>query len=371
MKKVVFSVNIRARLLAYFLFVAILPLFILAITSTVMINSSLNDKLTQIGSAKIESLSLIDNLKLENRKLISQITLLAAIAGITLAYLLAIYITKPLSIITEAANDIENGDFSKRVNMKSKDELGFLAQSFNKMAIALQKRKELEQFRDDFVATLTHDLRVPLLASVQTLEQLRNGSYGGVTEKQNFILSQLASNNKDILNMVNTILDSYKYEAGKQTLFKSNMNLNKLIEKSIIDITPLALQKGHNITFMSDKNEKIDVFVDSQEIKRVITNLLSNAISYTKDDGKIAVEAKIQNDKAVVSIKDNGIGISQDSIHSLFERYSKGSKTLRKIGTGLGLYLSKQIIQAHNGEIWVESIKDEGSTFYFSIPLTG
>ncbi|EKE03420.1 MAG: two-component sensor histidine kinase [uncultured bacterium] len=309
-----------------------------------------------------------NNLKSGYSSLISQITVLISIAGIILAYLLARTITKPLSIVTDAAKDIENGDFSKRVVIKSTDELGYLAKSFNNMAAALQKRKELEQIRDDLAATLTHDLRVPLLASVQALEQLLKGSYGSLAEKQQFIIDQLIINNKDLLKMVNTILDSYKYEAGKQTLIKRKVNFNKLIDESICEVEPLAIEKNHEVIFMPHC-DKIEVIADRQEIKRVIINLLSNAIVYTLDQGKIEIFTQLKDQELIFSVKDNGIGISESSIKNLFQRYSKGSKTLRRIGTGLGLYLSKHIIEAHNGKIWVESVKDQGSTFYFSIPF--
>ncbi|OGI17342.1 MAG: hypothetical protein A2287_10945 [Candidatus Melainabacteria bacterium RIFOXYA12_FULL_32_12] len=309
-----------------------------------------------------------NNLKSGNSTLILHITILVALAGIILAYLLAKTITRPLSIVTNAASAIENGDFSKRVEIKSTDELGYLAQSFNNMASSLQKRKELEQVRDDLAATLTHDLRVPLLASVQALEQLLKGSYGSVVEKQAFIIKQLISNNKDLLTMVNTILDSYKYEAGKQTLIKRKTNFNKLMDECISDIEPLAIEKNHEITFIPHY-DKIEIIVDKQEIKRVIINLLSNAITYTPENGKIEIITESIDKDLIISVKDNGIGIPESSLKDLFQRYSKGSKTLKKIGTGLGLYLSKHIIEAHNGKIWVNSIQDQGSTFYFSIPL--
>lgn len=372
MQKLNLKVNIRARLLTYFLFVTIIPLFFLAITSSVMISNNLSNSFTENKIVKNypynEENFKIRKLKIDNRSLIFKITLVAAISGISLAYLFAISITKPLSEITKAAQAIEEGDFTQRVSIKSEDELEYLGESFNNMALALQKRSELEQFRDDFVATLTHDLKVPILASVQTLEQLSKGSYGQVEEKQNYILEQLISNNKDILRMVNTILESYKYEAGKQTLYKSNVNINKVIQDCINEIYPLAQEKGHKIIF-SAETENMQVNIDFQEIKRVILNLLNNAIIYTQKEGQIKLNTKYSDDELIVSVKDNGAGIAESSIESIFQRYSKGAHSLRKIGTGLGLYLSKQIIQAHNGKIWVESLRNEGSIFYFSLPI--
>lgn len=308
-----------------------------------------------------------DNLKYENSLLIFEIALGVALVGITFAYLLARTITNPLSKVIEAAGAIENGDLTHRVDIKSTDELSYLAQSFNSMAEALQKRKELEQLRDDLVATLTHDLRVPLLAEVQTLECMLKGSYGKLNEKQNFITEQLISNNKNLLDMVNTILDSYKYEAGKQTLIKKKVNFNKLIEECMLDLKSLYEKKNLEVSFTAD-NEKTETIVDRQEIKRVIINLLGNAIAYTMDGGKIEIFIVEKEDQVIVRVKDTGIGISEDMMKNLFKKYSKGNKTLRKIGTGLGLYLSKYIVDAHGGKIWVESKENQGSSFYFSLP---
>lgn len=370
MKKFKLYMNIRARLLAYFLVVAILPLFILAIASSIILNSNLNRKIEISPKYSVPYINSydIENIKIQNRQLIFQITLIATITGVALAYLLAIYINKPLSEITNAAKEIENGDFTKHLNIETNDEFGFLAESFNNMSGALQKRKELEEFKEDFTATLTHDLRVPLLANVQTLEYFAKGSYGGLSENQNFIIEKMIENNRELLGMVNNILDSYKYDAGKQALLKSHANLNTIIEKSIDDIKSLADKKAQTIIFEPYDPIMTDAFVDTQEIKRVITNLLSNAITYTNENGTIKINTNKKEDHIIVSIEDNGVGLSQDAIKYIFERYSRASKKLKKIGTGLGLYLSKQIIQAHNGQIWVESAKDKGSIFYFSIP---
>lgn len=445
-----------------------------------------------------------DEVKEKNRLIILKIALLVSLGGIALAYALARTITTPIKRISEAVTEIESGNFKTKVEIKSNDELGLLANSFNNMAENLDertekilafnellinqnnkieailnssadgiltinsqgeiiginskisewtgfnesqlknqifyeiinfqddrnypieylnqikdfkefskyfpnsyinndltgeklsidisyseilnereqnnksyvlilrditKRKELDRLKEDFVATLTHDLKVPLLANVQTFDHLIKGFYGNLSQQQNFIIEQMISSNKDLLKMVNIILDSYKYEAGKYNLVKKNFNLAKLIKESISEISSLLTEKELQLN-LNNYND-IQIYADKHEIKRVILNLLSNAIKYTNNDGKIEINLFVEKEKNIIkfSIKDNGIGISENSLNNLFDRYSKGGKTLRKVGTGLGLYLSKQIIEAHGGKIWVESTKDTGSTFHFSLPF--
>ncbi len=485
MKKLNLKVNIRTRLLAYFLFASILPLSVLTISSTTLFQQSIGPEVSQ---------ALLDKLTVKNNNLIFQVALVSALAGTSLAYIFSRIISSPIIKIIKATNSIEKGDFSQRVEVSSKDEIGYLAQAFNKMTQALLKRsqevksynqlliqqhdklemiinsstdgiltidkkseiksanpqickwkgidknqiigkkledillinkiknnleefpksltnarvineqtnekyyldincssiksdsnpqitnnyvlilrdvtekKELDKIKEDFVATLTHDLKVPILASVQNLEYMKKGSYGELTEKQAFITDHLISSNQDLLRMVNTILDTYKYEAGKYNLTLKKVDLCSIITDAIKDLMPLLKQKEHFITF-TPHNENININADKQEFKRIIINLISNAITYTPSKGTIKVYTKQQKDNVIVIIEDNGIGIADSYINNLFKRYSKEANNLRKIGTGLGLYLSRQIVEAHAGRIWVESEKNKGSKFQFCVKI--
>lgn len=231
------------------------------------------------------------------------------------------------------------------------------------------KRKETEELRENFIATLTHDLRTPLLAGVHTLEYLLQGSFGKLTEKQEYITKQLIESNEGLLRMVNTLLDTYSYESGKYSLVKREINLNKLVDSCINELQSLAKDKNQTILFTSSSLQFL-VIADRQEIKRVITNILSNAIMHTQENGIIEFNITQQEQSAKVSIKDNGVGLSEKDQEKIFNRFARGGRTLRKIGTGLGLYLSKHIIEAHCGKIWLESKLEKGSIFYFTLPLS-
>lgn len=228
-------------------------------------------------------------------------------------------------------------------------------------------QQELDRLRDDFIATLTHDLRTPLLAAIQTLKFFVDGSLGKLSEKQNTLLSTMIQSNQDMLGLVNALLEVYRYESGQLTLCKENFVLKDLIDQCVTEIQVLLDKKSLNLKVVELNDEKI--CADKQELKRVISNFLGNAIKHTGQNGKIRVLADFKDDEVVISVEDTGIGIPEDDIPKLFKRFSQGTGIRRSTSTGLGLYLSRQIVEAHGGKIWLESKVNQGSKFKFSIPL--
>lgn len=233
----------------------------------------------------------------------------------------------------------------------------------------IRAQKEMERLRDDFVATLTHDLRTPLLAAIQTLKFFLDGSLGSLEDKQKVLLSTMQKSNEDLLGLVNALLEVYKYEAGKLDLCKTNFVLKDLLEQCYRELEPLA--KNKNIEFNLNYNPQDDLLItaDRGEIRRVITNLCGNAINYTNLGGKIDIKITEEEGDVIFSVTDNGNGIPAEDIPNLFKRFSQGTSKKRSTGTGLGLYLSRQIIEAHGGKIWLESKINKGSEFSFL--LTG
>lgn len=228
-------------------------------------------------------------------------------------------------------------------------------------------QQNMERLRDDFIATLTHDLRTPLLASIQTLKFFLDGTLGNLNDKQKEFLSTMLSSQKDMLGLVNALLEVYKYDAGKLVLCHDYFSLNQLISQCINELKPLSENKSLKLSF---EGSEIEVFADKQEIRRVVTNLIGNAINHTSK-GFIKVESFVDNKHAIVKVSDSGIGIPKEDIDNMFVRFSQGTKNKRSTGTGLGLYLSRQIIEAHGGKISLQSELNKGSTFTFSIPLEG
>ncbi len=226
-------------------------------------------------------------------------------------------------------------------------------------------QKEMERLRDDFIATLTHDLRTPLLAAIQTLQFFLDGSLGDLQDKQQLLLQTMRKSNQDMLGLVNALLEVYKYESGKLQLLKSIFNINEMIQHCTNEISSLAHSKNIAVSLEIDSTLDIDIYADKNEIRRVLMNFIGNAINYTNADGKVSIKTQLQDKDLIVSVRDNGIGIDKSDIPKLFNRFSQGTSQRRSASTGLGLYLSKQIIEAHGGKVWLESDRGKGSEFSF------
>ena len=226
------------------------------------------------------------------------------------------------------------------------------------------EQKKSDKLRDDFIATLTHDLRTPLLAAIQTLKFFLDGAVGEIDDRQRLLLSTMQKSNEDLLGLVNALLEVYKYDAEKLILNKTDFNIYELTKLVYDEIKPLADTK--KIEFEIDCNDKdIEINADKSELRRVICNLCGNAINYTPEDGKVTITIKSEEQDLIFSVTDTGCGIPQEDIPNLFQRFSQGTSKKRSVGTGLGLYLSRQIIESHNGKIWLESKMNKGSEFSF------
>lgn len=235
----------------------------------------------------------------------------------------------------------------------------------NQLVDTIKAQKEIERLRNDFIATLTHDLRTPLLAAIQTLEFFLDGTLGDITENQTKILSTMLHSNQDMLGLVNALLEVYRYEAGNFTLCKDKFSVSDLIQKCVDEVKSLYEKK--NIELVLPKNKDVFVYGDKQEIRRVIANFLGNAIAHTPQNGKISLSLDKDEEYTTFSVTDTGSGISKEDAEKLFNRFSQGTSKKRSTGTGLGLYLSRQIIEAHDGKIGLDSTLDVGSTFYFKL----
>ncbi|HBG48121.1 MAG TPA: hypothetical protein DDW90_01150 [Cyanobacteria bacterium UBA9971] len=322
----------------------------------------------------------------ENLPLIT--TYLSCLISVSLIVVYVKYrkLVNTLDEIGKIFDYVSRGNLSERLHIRYNHELRKISLNINKMITSLQNRdvkikdyqkellrdikklKELEQIREDFSATLAHDLKIPILAEKNTLQFFLKGTFGEITGKQKEALENMQESNKDLLNLVNTLLDVYKYDAVPTEPQKEPADIKDLMKECLNEISSLVVKNAH--TLENNIKEEIPlVNIDKNEIKRVVLNLLNNAITYTQPGGIITLSHEACETEIIIKIKDNGKGISEVDIGKVFDRYFSKDIKFRKVGTGLGLYLSKQIIEAHNGKIWVESSLDKGSTFAFSLPL--
>ena len=231
--------------------------------------------------------------------------------------------------------------------------------------LEFKQRTETEEIKRTFIATLTHDLRSPIIAEQKALEAMISKKINYLNENYDEYLEDIYKTNKGLLRIVNNLLSVYHYETGKSLLNKEETNIKDLIDESVISLKYLAADKESQIYI--DITEDLPFLnIDRDEIARVFSNLIGNAVKHTRKGTRIEINALKKDDFIEFAIRDNGEGIPKDHIDTIFQRYPVEK---RKIGTGLGLYLSKQIIEAHGGKIWFETEEGVGTTFYFTLPL--
>lgn len=256
------------------------------------------------------------------------------------------------------------------------DELLARVRSLLRLKHSVDERDHIARQREDFVSRLTHDLRTPLVAADRMLNLFQQGAFGDLNPAVIEVVSTMISSNQNLLKMVNQLLEVYRYEAGRKNLAFSPVDIPELLQEIVQELMPLALEKQLELKLkIDDRVEKVNgkILGDRIELRRVFTNLIGNAIKFT-ETGFVEIYLKVveaRNSKAqpslAIAIRDTGAGISPEEQTTLFERFRTGSH--KRAGSGLGLYLSRQITEAHNGNLELQSQVGEGSVFTVQLPL--
>lgn len=227
---------------------------------------------------------------------------------------------------------------------------------------------KLQQQREDFVATLTHDLKTPILAANRALKLLMEGDFGPIQESQRSIIETILESNDAMYQMVLTLLDVYKYDSGVKQLHMAPVDLVSKVEQMLGEFKTLAEHKKIEIKFTPSEKPSL-VLCDIEEIRRVLQNLIDNSLKYTPGGGSIDVIIEQTADTTTVTVKDTGKGISDEDLPKLFQRFWQAASGGRYYAsTGLGLYLCRKIVESHDGRIWCESKLGKGSSFSFTLP---
>lgn len=229
---------------------------------------------------------------------------------------------------------------------------------------SMLRLKETIDQRENFVSCLTHDLRTPLVAANRMLDLIQQQAFGDVNNEQQEAIANILSSNQNMLEMLNTLLETHQYELGQKTLSFIPVNLQQLIVEVVTELQPLAIEKGIELE-QDIASEVPEIKGDRLELRRVFTNLIGNAIKFT-DKGAVKVSLDQNESQVLVAVEDTGIGISPQDREAVFQRYHQGNH--RRSGKGLGLYLCQQIINAHQGQITLTSEVDKGTTFSFWFP---
>jgi two-component system, sensor histidine kinase and response regulator len=248
-----------------------------------------------------------------------------------------------------------------------------LYQAEKEIALAKQQREQLLRQREDFVSRLTHDLRTPLIAADRMLHMLKENTFGSITPETQEALACLQASNQSLVQMINTLLEVFRHEAGYKTLTFFECNLHELMQEVVSELMPLALEKKLQlkVTSPTSGNTALPpmVLADRLELRRLLINLVGNAIKFT-DSGSVCVylsEADPEGGFITLSVEDTGCGIPTEEQVMLFERFRQGNH--KRSGSGLGLYLSRCIAEAHGGSISAQSTLGQGSCFKVHLPL--
>jgi signal transduction histidine kinase len=281
---------------------------------------------------------------------------------------------------------VAKGDFSASIDVANRDEFGALARQMNEMSRELhelydaQRRAahqlrvlntELEQAsraKSNFLASMSHELRTPMNAILGFTEMIRDGLYGEIPPEIQEPVSDIHTCGKQLLGLINNVLDLSKIEAGHMELALGEYVVEDIVNTVKLSLRALASTKGLDLVTAVTPDLPLCVG-DGKRITQCLMNLAGNALKFTRE-GRVEIRAELEGENLLFAVADTGIGIPADQIDSIFEEFRQADATVSRDfgGTGLGLSITRKLVELHGGQIWVESLPGKGSTFFFSIP---
>jgi signal transduction histidine kinase len=232
------------------------------------------------------------------------------------------------------------------------------------------KLRELSEMKEEFLALTTHDLRSPLTVISGVISFFTSGRLGKLSPEQQNMVAMMERNAQSLIELINDLLDASKLESGTLRLDVASIDLRGIINEVRETMEPLAREKG--IALEVEMAEDVPlVEADRPKLRRIVVNLLSNALKFTGKGGHVQLKAEPLDDQVLISVTDTGVGIAPEDVERLFDKYeqARSRATRGEKGTGLGLYITKQLVELHGGEIKVDSVVGRGSTFSFTLPV--
>ncbi len=285
------------------------------------------------------------------------------LAGLIAVYLISERLVSPLRAMNRAAKEFAAGRFDVRVPAHGRDEVSELAKAFNNMASSLESNEEMRRL---FLANVSHDLRTPMT----TISGFIDGILAGAVpeEKRDYYLGIVADETKRLSRLVSALLDITRIQVGERKFNKTNFDICEMCRQVVISSVQRIEEKNLDVRFIFDLDNMF-VFADEDAIHQVIYNLVDNAIKFSYNNGVFEIRVKDEQQKISVSVYNEGQGVDEKDIAYIFDRFYKGDKSrgLDKTGTGLGLYISRTIIEAHKEKINVESEYGSWCRFTFTL----
>lgn len=298
-----------------------------------------------------------------------------AITGIILAIKdlreFQLYIMKKLQNITPILQQISQGNFSENIPVPQKEDE--LHQHLNTLKSMITDLKELDKAKTEFISIASHQLRTPLTGIKWFLEMLIKGEIGKLSSDQLNTLKQINSSNERLIDLVNALLNISRIESGRLIIDPVPTDLVKLVRSVIEELKPIYQKRHQDLVFTSGKDIPQNISIDPNLIRHVYMNLLTNAIKYTQDNGKINIEITKDESSIISKVSDNGYGIPENLKHRIFQKFFRAENVIKREtdGTGLGLYLVKAVVESSGGSITFDSQENIGTTFVLRLPLKG
>ena len=311
-----------------------------------------------------EANSIVNVLFVRNAMMLGIVFLIVFAASL----FLAAYVVRPVKKLRERAERVAQGNFDEGVSIKTGDELEELGESFNDM---VQGLKELQALKDEFVFIAAHELRTPVAAMKGYLSLILDGTTGGVNDATKQYIEKVIASDNRLVQLVNDLLEVARSEAGRLTVAVSPIDITQPIHGVLDELKSLADQKSVTMVYQPDTSIP-KVLADADRIKEVMVNLVGNAIKYMGGPGTVTITHEVQGGVLLTHVADTGLGISPEAQKKLFEKFYRvqTEKTRDITGTGLGLFIVREIVEKMGGKIWATSEEGRGSTFSFSLPIT-
>lgn len=303
---------------------------------------------------------------------IYQATLAACLVGLAGVLILSRIITRPIRELARGLEQVTQGKLDTEIRIKSRDEIGALAQMINSLT---GKLGGLNKKMNDFVSSVTHELRSPLASIKMYIDLFFKGATGKLNKTQEEYFTIMKNSAERLGRLIDNVLDLSKIESGRIEIKKQPFDLKPVALDVMELIRPQAYEKKIDLKLKLPKGLP-KALGDPDGIKQVFTNLLSNAIKFTPQSGKVTVEVKdIKFGFLEITVADSGVGIPKDKLEKVFEKFEQVEETKKTVkgikGTGLGLAIARAIVENQGGKIWIESEMNKGTKFIFTLPRHG
>ena len=285
------------------------------------------------------------------------------IVSVVAVYFISDKMTHPLKEMSLAAKSFAKGKFDVRVPVRGEDEVAELATAFNNMAMSLEK---MEENRNTFLSNVSHDLRTPMTTISGFIDGILTGAIP--PSKQNHYLEIVSGEVKRLSRLVSSLLDITRLQAGERKFVKTSFDVCEMARQVLISCESRIDAKKLDVSFVADE-DSINVLADHDAVHQVFYNLVDNAVKFSYDGGKLSIGLMQKDKKVFISVKNTGRGIPKGELPYVFDQFYKSDKSrgLDKTGLGLGLYISKTIIDSHGEEMWVKSEEGEWCEFVFTL----